>query len=1009
MRVEIGEQSGLTNADGTWRASVAPGDKRLAVYQHALALAFLPVRVHPGEVAQYIITLTGEDRRAMVSIESSHADGREPRPQAGQEVTAAEGLGALVGRVVSTEDGAAIAGARIFVSGTPVEARTDEEGRFNVEVPVGEYAVSVLHSEFATRTVDGVRIERDGETQRNFELPPAGLELAEYVVVEPYIEGSLTAVVASRRESASVTDVLSAEQISRAGDSDAAGALKRVTGLTLVDGQYIYVRGLGERYSSVLLNGASIPSPDPTRRVVPLDLFPTDIIRDVIVQKTATASMPGQFGGGTVQLRTLGFPESFVGKLSVSGGYNSEATGAEGLTYDGGGRDWTGRDDGTRALPTELAEATADGQFLNPRSLSNPDGITQEEFEVLGEALAESSAYDVQRRSVRPDFGLSGALGNSYEVNEWLQLGALGAFRYSNSWDYREEERAVFRASDAGLELRDSDTVERTLHNIDFSAFTNLSAKLGSHSEIGLTGMLLRQTEDEVSISEGLEDTQLRRRFRLQWEENELQSLQALGEHTLFGIEGLELDWQLTDATASREEPNTRLYRRDDDDSDGEFIYSTRADSNSQTFGELVDNVDEYGVDLQLPIRFIPFETTLTSGITGLERDRDAEIRTFSFSGRVGSDLAGEEQSDILSPDNIGPGGIQLRETTQRTDNYTALQTLDSRYVALDIQPVDWLRLNAGLRWEDNFQEVTTADLSNPQAPPVVADIDENDRLKSAALTWQYSDSAQIRAGYAETLSRPDFRELSPAPFLDPVLDLVTVGNPDLRVTRIKNYDLRWEYYFNQTDSLSIAAFSKDFVDPIEKTFSSGGSAKFINLRNALSATVEGWEVDLYRNLELVGEQAWLDRVRMGWLRNLLSWENYYIAANYSDIESTVELDPAVTAQTNVSRPLQGQSPYVLNFQIGYSTGTGDWEWTLLFNQFGERIVQAGVSRQPDIYEEPFAQLDFVYKQRFMEHWAFKAKLSNLLDPDVEFTQGEEVVRRYTKGRGVSVGLELAF
>jgi outer membrane receptor protein involved in Fe transport len=1009
LLVEMGGESGRTDADGTWEARLGPGRTRLTVSEHALALASLPVRLEPGEVAQFIITLTGPDRRAMVNIESSHADGREPIRRQAATPSEAQGTGMLTGRVVSTEDGAPISDARVFVSGTPVEARTDEAGRFSAEVPVGEYSVSVLHSAYATRTVDDVRIAADSETQRDFELPPAGLELAEYVVVEPYIEGSLTSVVATRRESAAVTDVLSAEQISRSGDSDAAGALKRVTGLTLVDGQYIYVRGLGERYSSVLLNGAAIPSPDPTRRVVPLDLFPTDVIQDVIVQKTATASMPGQFGGGTVQLRTLGFPEEFVAKISASGGYNSEATGASGLRYEGGGRDWTGRDDGSRAMPEILSEATADGQFLRPRSLSNPDGLTTDEIEEIGEALAGATDYSTFREDVRPDAGLSGALGNSFAVTDWLQVGALGAFRYSNSWDYREEEQFDFRASDAGLQLSNFFDVERTVNNIDFSGFLNLSARLGENHEIGMTRMLLRQTSDETRLQEGVSDSQRLQRYRLRWIENALDSMQFTGHHEPFGIDGFTLDWQWTDATARRDEPNTKRYRRDDDDEDGNYIFSRRADSNSQTFGDLDDNLQTYGFDLTVPLAgFTVIDGSLLLGYSDLDRAREASIRTFSFGGRFPSDQADVPQDEIFVPDNIGPDILQLQESTQPTDNYTASQTLTARYAALDFQPFDWLRINAGLRWEDNFQEVITSDLSNPQAPPVVSNIDERDELKSAAATWQYSDSAQLRAAYAETLSRPDFRELSPAPFLDPVLDLITVGNPDLRVTKIDNYDLRWEHYFNSTDSVSLAYFYKEFTDPIEKTFSSGGSARIITLQNALGADVNGWELDIYRQLGWIDDATWLDHPYLDWIK-FLDWAQYYVAFNYASIESTVSLDETQTTQTNVNRPLEGQSPYVINFQVGYNSPDGDHEWTLLFNQFGERIVQAGVQRQPDIYEQPFPQLDFVYKQDFGEHWSFSAKLTNILDPNVEYTQGGETTRIFRKGRGVSLGLGVSF
>jgi outer membrane receptor protein involved in Fe transport len=315
------------------------------------------------------------------------------------------------------------------------------------------------------------------------------------------------------------------------------------------------------------------------------------------------------------------------------------------------------------------------------------------------------------------------------------------------------------------------------------------------------------------------------------------------------------------------------------------------------------------------------------------------------------------------------------------------------------------------VRDEDNHQQVVTADLSNPNAPPVIGEIDQVDRLPSAAVTWAYSPSAQVRAAYAESVNRPDFREMAPAPYLDPLLDLITVGNPDLVTADLKNYDLRWEYYFSPSESFSIAGFYKEFANPIEKTFSSGGSAKIITLQNALAAELTGVEVDYSRSLGWIEDFDWLD-----WLADFewgfigpFNWEHYILGFNYAWIESSVEIDTSVTTQTNPDRPLQGQSPWVVNFQFGYYNPDSSTEWTLLYNEFGERITQAGVLGQPDIYEQPFPQLDFVYKRRFVEDWRFALKLKNLLDPDVEYTQGQETTRIFKLGREVSLELEWAF
>jgi len=1007
--VRFGEATGRTADGGHWRAELAPGRDRLTLFDNAQALTALPLALRPGELVQVIITLFGDQRRAMVSIESSlGVSAVEYGETPAQAEPGATGSGILRGRVVSTEDGKPIEEARIFVSGTPIELRTDPDGRFEAEVPAGSYSVSVLHAEFATRTVDGVEISVDGETERNFELPPAGLELAEFVVIEPFIEGSLSSVAALRRESSAVTDVLSAEQISRAGDSDAGSALKRVTGLTLVDGQFIFVRGLGERYSSVLLNGANLPSPDPTRRVLPMDLFPTDIISQIVVQKTSDASMPGVFGGGTVQMKTVGFPEEFFFKVGYSAGFNGESTGQKALTYQGGDRDWTGFDDGTRDVPPLLDEATGDGTFLVPATRFNPNGVSPEELEAIGEELAERSTYETFQRKLPVDRGFSISLGDSYSIGSDIRAGFLASVRYSDQWRFRDELRSTFSASDAGLALKDRFALQRTLRNIDLSGFLNGGIEFGDWTSLGINLMLLRQTEDETRLLDGIEDSQRLQRTQLEWTANQLFSAQFTGEHRLPWT-GTEADWQFTTGIAKREDPNIREFRRDDDNETGRFTFSSRADSNSQIWSNVDDDLTDWSISLSQPLPALgPLETLLRGGLANTDRDRISGRRIFSFGGRLPPGVNELPQNEVLTPEFIGPGAreLRLREDTQATDNFSAAQELSAWFAMAELNLFDRLNLVGGVRHEDNFQTVETDDLGNPDAPPLTSLIDETDNLLSGSLTWQFIEQAQIRLAYAETVSRPDFREISPAPFTDPLLDLRTVGNTNLRVTSITNLDGRIEYYFNEIDSISFAYFYKDLSDPIERVVSSGGSGTTIFLENALAAEVEGWEIDLYRSLGFVNDWQWLERVRMGWLRNL-GLENYFVAANYADISTEVRIDPNASNQTNPNRALEGASPWVVNVQLGYTSPNEQFEWTLLFNSFGERISRAGALGQPDIFEQPFEQVDFTAKYRFRDRWTLKLGLENLLNSEVKFTQGNENTRIFKPGLGISLGIDL--
>ncbi len=998
-----GKARGRTSADGALALSVDAGKHVLTVVRDGADVLNFEIELVAEENAELIATLY-PDAAPSVFIESSHQDGNAASAQATQ--AAAGPPGTLAGRVVSSENGQPIANARVFVAGTPLDIVTDAEGRFSAPISAGSYSISIIAPEFSSQTLDAVTIASEQTTERAIELTPSGVELPEFVVLEPFVEGSLAAFTEEKRSSSAVTDILGAEQISRAGDSDAAGALKRVTGLTLVDGKYVYVRGLGERYSSVLLNGAQIPSPDPTRRVVPLDLFPADILEGVVVQKTYSAEMPGEFGGGTIQLRTRGFPEAPMFKISGTLGYIDGTSFSEGYGYEGGGDDWTGRDDGSRALPGTLDDLRRQGRFLRRQSPANPEGLTPEQFEQVGEQFV--APYDVDSQNIGPDHGLAMSGGNSWQFADQWKVGFLASTRYARGMDSFDEDRRYFVASDAGLEQRDETRVQGTQTEIDVSGFLVAGLEYGEGQKLRGTSLIVRQTEDEARYTSGVQDNQPFDGYKLEWIENELIANQLLGDHALpfWPVEGAVFNWLYTDARANRYSPFTREYRYDLRDGGVRQLN----DRFSLVFADLVDRSESADLGLTLPWRWndrINGSVTLNAG--ELQRDRDSYIRRYLFTIPGGSSLPLLPSLEaILTPDNIGPGGLVLQETTTATDTYLAQQSLDYRAIGLDVSFFEKIRATLGLREEDNSQQVTTFSVVRPNDPPVVGAIAQVDRLPAGSLTWWISGDQQLRFGYSETLSRPDFRELSAAPYLDPILDFITFGNPNLKQAEITNYDVRWEYYFSPSESLSIALFRKEFTNPIEKQLLPGAGSLLLTLANAQAAVNQGIEFDAYKQLGFldrwIGDQAWAR-----WLRlNRLDLDNWYASANYSWIDSNITLDPAQSGfNTNLERPLEGQSPYVVNFQLGYLHPQGEREVSLLYNMSGERIVQVGVDGQPDTYEQPFGQLDFNLKQRLGDEWSFRVRVRNLLDPAVEFRQGDAAnIREYRKGREIGFTLE---
>lgn len=940
--------------------------------------------------------------------------------------------GVIRGVVVAAATGLPLAGVRVTVQGMsePVSAVTQDlqsgaDGRFETAVPAGEFGLTAQADGYDLLIQDGVQVRSGGSGETRLALVAAGAApigsadvsvapdasvttdadgtqtLGGVNVRGSYQRGGEALYLDEKRAAPVVAETLGAEQIARTGDSDAATTLKRVTGLTLVDGRFVYVRGLGERYSSVALNGAPLPSPDPTRRVVPLDLFPTDLLDGVVVQKGYTPDMPGEFGGGAVLLRTRDVPSKFFVRVNGTLGYQDGTSFDDGYSYDGGGRDWTGHDDGARALPDSLATATAGGAVLRPQTPLNPGGATPAELERYGEDVA-ASGYGVKRETLGPDLGFSAAIGNRWDVGEGSKLGFTAATRYNQGWDRNEEIRRTFQASSAGLEPADSLAVDDTRRNVDFSAFLNLGYEITPQHRLNATSVLLRQTEDRTKISEGIQDEQEARFTELRWTENQLFAQQLGGNHLFPAAHDLSLDWQYTWARANRDEPDTRRYRYDRAQ-DGSLSFSQRSDSNQMTWAELADYQRDLSMKGRLPFDFDKATLDVSFGGERLERNRDASLRSFSFSaaGPLARDPAvlALPIDQVLVPAHIGEDGFVLTESTLPTDNYYARQDLTAFFLGVDANIAQKYRIALGARRENNDQAVTTFSLSNPDAPPVVAGEDTRSTLPAAAFTWSYSADAQLRASYSKTLSRPDFRELSPAPYLDPLLDVQVVGNPDLVTASIRNYDLRWEYYFSPVEAFSIGAFLKEFENPIEKT-RLPGSGVLLSLDNAESARNYGVELDVTKGLEFVADWPVFRHIHG-------DWANWTVGFNYARIKSSIRLDPLdASFQTNLERPMQGQSPYVANLQIGHQAGDGSSETTLLYNVSGRRITAVGVAGQPDIYEEAFRQLDFQYRQALGDDWSLKLRLRNLLDPAVRYTQGPETTREFKKGRALMLTFE---
>ncbi len=961
------------------------------IYSHELQLA-------ENEIIQLLVDIKVKNQKPTVDVETSKLKEEVNSVNQGENPQEKSVVTTIDGNVVSVEDNKGIAGARVYISGVSDNLITDADGSFSTKLPSGTYSISVLHAQFNSVIKPNIEISAQGLKQFKIELTPSGTELPEFVVIVPFIEGSLASVLEERKNNNSVANYLSMEQISKSGDSDAAGALKRVTGLTLVDGKFIFVRGLGERYSSTLLNGANLPSPDPTRRVVPLDLFPTSVVKSIEVQKGYSAKLPAEFGGGSVTLKTISIPNENFLKVGVSYANNSQTTGKDGLSYFGGGKDWSGYDDGTRAIPPLLLNAIANGTELRPSNPFIAGGFDPEVLEAIGESL--SNTYNLDNETVDPGLGLNLAGGARHTLDSGTVLGFSSAIEYGSDYQTRSELRRDYIVSSGSNLALDSEEVSNTTNrNINLSGFLTTGIEFAENNKISVNYMLLRNTQNFNEIAEGFNEDlgNSRRIFELRWTERELASFQTYGEHVFNDIGGLQLNWQYTDSTANFDEPDNRIYRYDQRE-EGDFIFSTRNDSNSRVWRELEDVSNDIHYDLSFPLSPSNNHNILfTGGQSWVKKDRNSDIRRFVFED-VGSLVNQVNRNDglenILSPEFIDANGYQLIEVTRATDNYFANLDIKSSYFGIDYAYKELFKMSVGVRKEDFSQSVTTFSLFDANASPIVVSLEDSSYYPAFSSTLFLNGNNQFRFNYSQTSTRPDFKELSPAQFKDPVLNRDIIGNPDLVTGQIKHYDLRWDKYFTPGEFVSVSLFYKQFINPIELIILPG-SSRIISFDNAEFATNSGIELELYKDFSFVSH----------WLKSKF-WSDLYVNANYAYINSEITLGTdRPGGQTNNVRPLQGQSPYVANFQLGYDNKEKDISTSLLFNVFGERISEAGTSGKPDVYQQSFNQLDFVYSQRLFDKFKFSLKVKNLLDDEVLFLVGDETARSYTKGRSVSLGV----
>ena len=819
------------------------------------------------------------------------------------------------------------------------------------------------------------------------------------------------------RSSTQVVSVLSSEEIARTGEGDIAGALGRVTGLSVVGNGFVFVRGLGDRYSLALLNGLPLPSPEPLSRVVPLDIFPTNVIASSLVQKTYSANFPGEFGGGVINLTTRAVPDEGFVKISLGMSGDTETTFSNGLDYYGSDYDWSGFDDGTRDVPPALQAF-----FDSGLRIKDPEVDQQAIVKQLGNPnliLLQGVG------STRPNFSGGITAGTAFDIGSDGRLGIIGTASLSNK--LRTKVLTSQNPLNADLELdRDSRnfvTDNRMLAN----AMLGFGLELGEH-KLRWTNLFIRDTikQSGLAFSELLLDGDSTITQNTGWYERQLFDTQMVAE---LKFADLSVDLRGGYAQTQRQAPfeyefvSVRTNQENEDTGD---IYINVLDrqrgSASVAFSDLTEDLYYGGIDLSYPLADW---LSATVGYAYTDTSRLSERRQFLIDGGSLEPAVGALRPDLLLGDAIIDFyGIGLSEPTQTDPAFQADLEIQAAYAKFNLSPIVGVSLDIGVRYEDASQSVATVQrFDNPFVSLATTQIDNDYFLPGATLTWEVTDSLQIRASASKTIARPQFRELIFQPYTDPENQRQYIGNPALQDSELFNAEARAEYYFGRGNRVSLTGFYKEIDNPIEPYVSIGADTSFTTrFANAPKAQLFGAEADFQWTKPLFdwGGTGWLETKQLIFVANYTYTQSELkVTAGDTTRIFTAGVGPIETDAAlffNNGDPLTGQSDHLVNLQLGIEDQDKLQQFTFLLNYASKRVTRRGTAGLPDIVEDPGLTLDFVARQEvklFKQPLELKLEARNIFGRgNFEYLKNDAnriEINSYDVGTSFSFGISAEF
>lgn len=931
----------------------------------------------------------------------------------------AQDKGKIVGKITDKKTGEELIGVSVQIEGTNIGTATDFEGKFQIiNVTPGTYNLVISYISYQKKVLSGVAVKAKETTPVNTTLEESTKELNEVVIQAELKKESANALLIQQKNAVSVSSGVSADLIKKTPDRTTADVVKRISGASVQDGKFAIVRGLTDRYNSAFINGAPMPSTESDRKAFSLDLIPAVVIDNMMIQKTATPDMPGDFAGGFIGINTKDIPEESSFFVGISGQYHSLTTFKEGIQGPKSSTDWLAHDGGTRTIPTGIMsteESDKDIYFAKD----------------INDTKAFNNDYSFKtQNSFRPN--LSFQLGGSkrFQVGKKDQLGIIGTAYYNNSFKATPLTSSSPRQigiDQTEVNPNDSDGLYYNITNyrqtVTLGGIFNISYKLGNNSKFSFKNLYVRNAEDQTISRTGYgtdaNNPQMAQKYDdyiFAYQSSSMYSTQLSGEHLIPSAK-IKVKYTGSYNNIHREMPDFRRLMYQSNKNNGidgntgkpiDSAYSPMRASiyqnakaftplNSGRFSSVLDEQSYHaGYDVTIPFKLFKKSEVKVGGFHQI-RTRAFAARTFMYSIDDNNKDEGKLDSlqilgagDIFANPNIDSSTYFQTETTQGSDQYDASSKLNAAYLMLDNKITGRLRVIWGARVESYNQKISSvAEGAQQKVDTTVVDV-----LPSINIVYELTDKTNIRGSFAKTVSRPEFREFAQLSFYEVNSNAIVRGNPTLVRTEIYNYDFKFEWYPTAGQTFSVNPFYKRFVNPIENTVEPlQGGLRGFSYQNAPSAQSVGIELEARFNIGALmkAEQASI-------------WNRIGLFSNLALIKSNVELGNAVAGQQGDvvnERPLQGQSPYVFNAGLNYNNSEKAFDVSVNVNRVGRRIAYVANNDRFVIWENPRTVLDMSISKTIKKKLQMKLIVGDLLAQDLVFYQDLNKNGKYEKGSDV--------